>query len=116
MATDLTPAQAWKKVVEGNRRFAQGESVNPNRDPQHREVLAGGQNPFVTVLGCSDSRVPMEVTFDAGLGDLFVVRNAGEVAGDSSVASLEYAVGPLDVPLILILSHQSCGAVAAAIK
>jgi carbonic anhydrase len=115
MTHDLTPAAAWKQMQDGNRRFVADEPRHPNQDVARRKDLAAAQNPVATLFGCSDSRLAAEIIFDLGLGDLFVVRNAGQVIGESIVASLEYAVAVLDVPLIVVLAHDSCGAVRAAI-
>ena len=115
MTTDLTPAAAWKQMQDGNRRFVAEEPRHPNQDVTRRKDLAAAQNPVATLFGCSDSRLAAEIIFDLGLGDLFVVRNAGQVIGESIVASLEYAVAVLNVPLIVVLAHDSCGAVRAAI-
>ncbi|MGW8484425.1 carbonic anhydrase [Microbacterium sp. NPDC055903] len=113
--TTLTPTAAWQEMVDGNRRFVSGEPRHPNQDVERRHDLASAQNPMATLFGCSDSRLAAEIIFDKGLGDLFVVRNAGQVIGESIVASLEYAVAVLGVPLIVVLAHDSCGAVRAAI-
>ncbi|MEJ1090979.1 carbonic anhydrase [Microbacterium istanbulense] len=115
MTVTLTPAQAWQEMVDGNRRFVAGEPAHPHQDVSKRHELADGQAPMATLFGCSDSRLAAEIIFDKGLGDLFVVRNAGQVIGESIVASLEYAVAVLGVPLIVVLAHDSCGAVRAAI-
>jgi carbonic anhydrase len=110
-----TPAEAWNALVEGNRRFVAGEPRHPHQDTALREKLADGQRPTVALFGCSDSRLAAEIIFDLGLGDAFVIRNAGQVASDSAIGSIEYAVGVLEVPLILVLGHDNCGAVRAAI-
>lgn len=110
-----TPAEAWQRMHEGNARFVLGSPNHPRQDVDTRSDLANGQRPVATLFGCSDSRLAAEIIFDMGLGDLFVVRNAGQVIGESIVASLEYAVGILEVPLIVVLAHDSCGAVQAAI-
>ncbi|MFJ4253161.1 carbonic anhydrase [Microbacterium sp. NPDC090003] len=115
MTHDLTPAAAWKQMRDGNRRFVNEEPRHPNQDVTRRKGLTEAQNPVATLFGCSDSRLAAEIIFDLGLGDLFVVRNAGQVIGESIVASLEYAVAVLNVPLIVVLAHDSCGAVRAAI-
>ncbi|MBN9213309.1 MAG: carbonic anhydrase [Microbacterium sp. SCN 70-200] len=99
----------------GNARFVAGEPNHPNQDVERRHLLAAAQTPRAALFGCADSRLAAEIIFDQGLGDLFVVRNAGQVASDSAVASLEYAVAALDVPLIIVLAHDACGAVRAAI-
>ena len=111
----LTPDEAWRLMSEGNRRFVAGTPQHPNQDVGKRHELVDGQAPMATLFGCSDSRLAAEIIFDKGLGDLFVVRNAGQVIGESIVASLEYAVAVLGVPLIFVLAHDSCGAVRAAI-
>lgn len=113
--TTLTPDEAWQEMLDGNRRFTSGKPAHPHQDVDHRNELANGQGPIATLFGCSDSRLAAEIIFDKGLGDLFVVRNAGQVTGESIVASLEYAVEILSVPLIVVLAHDSCGAVRAAI-
>lgn len=115
MTHDLSPAAAWRQMQDGNRRFVADEPRHPNQDVARRKDLAAAQNPVATLFGCSDSRLAAEIIFDLGLGDLFVVRNAGQVIGESIVASLEYAVAVLEVPLIVVLAHDSCGAVRAAI-
>jgi carbonic anhydrase len=102
-------------MLDGNRRFVAGTPAHPHQDVQKRHDLAHGQAPIATLFGCSDSRLAAEIIFDLGLGDLFVVRNAGQVLGESIVGSLEYAVEVLRVPLIIVLAHDSCGAVKAAI-
>ncbi|SFR67314.1 carbonic anhydrase [Microbacterium azadirachtae] len=113
--TTLTPDEAWRLMSEGNQRFVAGTPAHPNQDVGKRHELVDGQAPMATLFGCSDSRLAAEIIFDKGLGDLFVVRNAGQVIGESIVASLEYAVAVLGVPLIVVLAHDSCGAVRAAI-
>jgi carbonic anhydrase len=107
------------ELMAGNERFATGQPKNPRRSPAEFRPLAQGQNPVAAVIGCADSRVPPEVLFDVGVGDLFVVRIAGNVvggAGASVKGSVEYAVAELNVPLIMVLGHSSCGAVKAAVK
>jgi len=110
-----TPAQVWADMVRGNERFIAGEPLHPRQDVERREELANAQAPSVTLFGCSDSRLAAEIIFDKGLGDLFVVRNAGQVISDSVIGSLEYAVAVLNVPLLIVLGHDACGAVRAAI-
>ena len=114
MPTSLTPSQAWQKLLDGNARFVAGTSVHPNQDAARRSSLVNEQNPFAIIFGCSDSRLAAEIIFDLGLGDAFVVRTAGHVLGDAVIGSLEYGVDVLNVPLIVILGHDSCGAVTAA--
>ncbi len=110
-----SPAGAWDDMVRGNARFVAGTPLHPRQDVELRAELAAGQDPIAALLGCSDSRLSAEIIFDKGLGDLFVIRNAGQIASESVIGSLEYAVAVLHVPLIVVLSHDSCGAVKAAI-
>ena len=113
MATYLTPALAWRRLREGNERFVSGESSHPNQDASRRSSLVENQHPFAVIFGCSDSRLAAEIIFDVGLGDVFVVRTAGQVIDDAVLGSLEYSIGVLGVPLIVVLGHDSCGAVSA---
>ena len=113
MTTYLTPALAWRRMREGNERFVAGESSHPNQDSSRRSSLVENQHPFAVIFGCSDSRLAAEIIFDVGLGDVFVVRTAGQVIDDAVLGSLEYSVSVLGVPLIAILGHDSCGAVSA---
>lgn len=110
-----TPAEAWAEMLAGNERFVRGDVDHPHQDADHRAHLADGQAPTAALFGCSDSRLAAEIIFDRGLGDLFVVRNAGQVISASVIGSLEYAVVVLRVPLIVVLGHDECGAVRAAI-
>ncbi|PZU49691.1 MAG: carbonic anhydrase [Microbacterium sp.] len=110
-----SPTSVWAEMKEGNARFVAGEPRHPRQDVERRHVLAAAQTPRAALFGCADSRLAAEIIFDQGLGDLFVVRNAGQVASDSAIASLEYAVIALDVSLIIVLAHDECGAVRAAI-
>ena len=109
-------AQALQRLLDGNQRYAAGELTRPNQTIERRSALASGQHPIAAVLGCSDSRVPPELVFDQGLGDLFVVRLAGNVADPVAVDSLDYAVKHLGVRLILVLGHERCGAIIAAVQ
>jgi carbonic anhydrase len=111
-----TPAQVWNEMARGNERFVAGEPHHPRQDVERRTEVAIAQAPHAALFGCSDSRLAAEIIFDKGLGDLFVVRNAGQIISDSVIGSLENAVGVLNVPLILVLGHDECGAVAAAIE
>ncbi|PVZ58956.1 carbonic anhydrase [Arthrobacter sp. H-02-3] len=113
MATYLTPELAWQRLREGNKRFVAGTSSHPNQDASRRSSLVENQNPFAVIFGCADSRLAAEIIFDLGLGDAFVVRTAGQVIDDAVLGSLEYSVSELDVPLIVVLGHDSCGAVTA---
>lgn len=116
MTPTKTPAKAWQEMLRGNERFVAGAPLHPRQDVERREQLARKQEPQAALFGCSDSRLAAEIIFDKGIGDLFVVRNAGQIMSDSVVGSLEYAVGVLHVPLIVVLGHDECGAVAAAIE
>jgi carbonic anhydrase len=107
------PAQAYAELVAGNRRFVSGAPRHPNQDAGHRAAVADGQHPFAVIVGCSDSRLAAEIIFDRGLGDLFVVRTAGHTAGPEVLGSVEYAVTVLGTPLVVVLGHDSCGAVQA---
>ncbi len=110
-----TPQQAWDEMQLGNARFVAGEPRHPRQNVERRHETAGSQFPRAALFGCSDSRLAAEIIFDEGLGDLFVIRNAGQVISESVVGSLEYAVAVLEVPLIVVLGHDACGAVRAAI-
>jgi carbonic anhydrase len=110
-----TPAAALAALLDGNRRFVAGSPEHPHQDAAHRAHTADGQHPFAVILGCSDSRVAAEIVFDRGLGDLFVVRTAGHMLGAEVLASLEFAVSALGAPLIVVLGHDRCGAVTAAL-
>jgi carbonic anhydrase len=111
----LSPDAALERLRQGNRRYVEG--VSKRHDFTHeREALAGGQNPYAGILSCADSRIAPEYAFDSARGDLFVCRVAGNFANTDSIASLEYAVAVLRTPSILVLGHDSCGAVDAAIK
>ena len=107
---------AQQNLVEGNKRYVDARSAQPHQNPERRKDIAQGPQPFAAVLSCSDSRVPPEIIFDQGLGDLFVVRIAGHVLDETALASLEYAVEHLGVKYIMVLGHARCGAVDAALK
>jgi carbonic anhydrase len=111
----LSPDASLNRLLEGNSRYVNG-AMQRHDFTHEREALAAGQNPYAAVLSCADSRIAPEYAFDSGRGDLFVCRVAGNFAGDETVASMEYAVAVLNVPLILVLGHDSCGAVDATIK
>lgn len=114
-AAVTTPQQAWERFREGNERFVRNDVARPHMDVARRDSLQEGQAPDAVVLACSDSRVPVELIFDAGFGDVFVVRTAGEILGESVIGSISFAVNSLDVPLVIVLGHESCGAVQATI-
>ena len=110
------PRVAIKKLIGGNRRFLEGKSIRPRQDHDAIVKLEKGQQPFATIVGCSDSRVPSELIFDQGLGDLFIVRTAGQVCASASYGSIEYATIFLKTKLILVMGHTECGAVNAAVQ
>ncbi|MEU8942970.1 carbonic anhydrase [Streptomyces goshikiensis] len=109
-----TPAEAFDMLLSGNLRFVAGSPEHPNQDAARRTETAPAQQPFAVMFGCSDSRLAAEIIFDQGLGDLFVVRTAGHVVGAEVLGSIEYGVSVLDCPLVVVLGHDSCGAIAAA--
>jgi carbonic anhydrase len=110
----LTPDAAIEELLQGNKRFSSQKMSQPNRNSFRLREVASGQKPFAAILGCADSRVPSEIIFDQGLGDLFVVRVAGNVATPEEIGSLEYGTLVLGAKVILVLGHQKCGAVKAA--
>lgn len=112
---NTNPVSAWKALKEGNERFVAGEPAHPSQSIERRASLAAGQKPTAVVFGCGDSRVAAEIIFDQGLGDMFVVRTAGHVIDAAVLGSIEFGVAVLDVPLIVVLGHDSCGAVKAAL-
>ena len=112
----IAPADAMQRLRAGNERFVDQKQASDHRDASRRMELAGGQHPFAVVLGCADSRVPPELVFDQGLGDLFVIRVAGEVAPPEVIGSVEYAVEHLGCRTIIVLGHEKCGAVEAALN
>ena len=112
---NTSPAKAWKALKEGNERFVAGRPEHPSQSIEHRASLAVAQRPTAVVFGCADSRVAAEIIFDQGLGDMFVVRTAGHVIDAAVLGSIEYAVSVLRVPLIVVLGHDSCGAVKATL-
>ncbi|QIM17193.1 carbonic anhydrase [Leucobacter insecticola] len=114
-APRVTPQEAWDALSAGNDRFIAGGPQHPRQDVERRNQLAGVQKPDAALFGCSDSRLAAEIIFDAGLGDLFVARNMGHVVAESITASMEYAVANLGVAIIVVLAHDSCGAVSASI-
>lgn len=113
---DMTPEGALAKLMEGNKRFVSMKQKNPNQYLARLQEVAKGQNPFAAVLSCADSRVPVEIIFDQGLGDIFVVRGAGNLATTEGVGSLEFGTLVLGSKVLLVIGHESCGAVVAAMK
>ena len=107
---------ALQELQEGNQRFVNGQMQHPGQTPQRRHQLAQFQQPFAVILACSDSRVPAELVFDQGLGDLFVIRVAGNIVDAAVLGSIEYAVDHLATPLVVVMGHQSCGAVSATLE
>ncbi len=113
-ATELTPAEALQRLRDGNAAFLRGEQPNVEGNAQLRLSLSAGQAPFAAYVTCSDSRVPPELLFGRGLGELFIIRNAGNTVDTVALGSIEYAVAILKTPLVVVMGHESCGAVAAA--
>ena len=109
------PTSAWKSLREGNDRFVNGTLEHPSQGADRRATLVGGQQPSAILFGCGDSRVAAEIIFDQGLGDMFVVRTAGHVVDSSVLGSIEFGIEVLNVPLIVILGHSSCGAIRATV-
>ena len=114
-AEDLTPDQAMAKLIEGNARFVEMKHDDTNLSSARLVAISKGQKPFVGLLGCVDSRVPPELVFDRGLGDVFDARIAGAIADDAAIGSLEFGVEEFGVPLLVVLGHTRCGAVTAAV-
>lgn len=115
-APRVSAQQAWDTLAADNARFMEGALEHPQQDAARRSALSSGQHPDAAFLGCADSRVAAEILFDCGLGDLFVARNIGQIANANTIATMEYAVSALGVALIVVLAHDSCGAVKAAIE
>lgn len=112
----MTPGEVYRMLQEGNERFVAGKPGHPNQGAAYRSSLTAGQNPTAVIFGCADSRLAAEIIFDVGLGDVFVVRTAGQVIDDAVLGSLEYSVDVLNIPLVVVLGHDSCGAVTAAVE
>jgi carbonic anhydrase len=113
----ITAQEALDRLREGNRRFASEKASAPvDSSPTRRAQLVSGQEPFAIILGCSDSRVPAEIVFDQGLGDLFVIRVAGNIVAPSQVGSVEFAAERFGTPLVVVLGHSGCGAVTATLE
>lgn len=115
-AASVTPDQALTQLMAGNQRFMDRKRLNPHQDFARLSEVATSQTPFAAILSCADSRVVPEIVFDQGIGDLFVVRVAGNIAITEDVASEEYAIAKLKTPLLLVLGHERCGAVTAALE
>lgn len=112
----ISAEQALKLLIAGNQRYVLQKLSYPHANKKRLLEVANGQTPFAIILSCADSRVPPELVFDQGLGDLFVVRVAGNILGDAVLGSIEYAAQNLNVPLVMVLGHERCGAVTAAVK
>lgn len=110
----LTPDEAWDELVAGNTRQREGAPEHPRRSLDARAALVSGQRPIAAIMSCSDSRVPLEIIFDEGYGDIFAVRSAGPTLSVATIGSMEFAVVELEVPLVVVLTHQLCGAIATA--
>ena len=111
----MNAEDALQCLLEGNRRYVANKSIDLNESERRRIEVAQGQKPFATILGCVDSRVPPELIFDRGLGDLFVIRTAGQVLDKAVLGSLEFGVAELEIPVLMVLGHERCGVVKAAI-
>ena len=112
----MKPTEILERLKEGNKRFVSDRLEGKLQNNSRRENLTSGQDPYAIILSCADSRVVPELAFDTGLGELFVVRVAGNIANTSSIASIEYAVANIGSPVIVVMGHESCGAVTAAVK
>jgi carbonic anhydrase len=115
-STSLSPTDALQRLMEGNQRFVRHQPQYPDQSEARVREVAQAQHPFVTVLSCADSRVPAELIFDQGIGDIFDVRIAGNIATPEAIGSIEYAVALLGTPLLMVLGHERCGAVTAAVQ
>jgi carbonic anhydrase len=116
MANDTAINEALQTLLDGNKRFAAMEQTHPNQDRTRRDEVKAGQKPFAVIVGCSDSRIPPEILFDQGIGDLFIIRLAGNIVDDTALGSIEYAVDHLGTRLVVVLGHSKCGAVTATAK
>jgi len=113
---NMTPDQALNQLMTGNKRFINSKRTNPNQNTVRLKEVAQGQNPFAAVLSCADSRVPVEILFDQGFGDIFVVRNAGNVGTPEEIGSLEFGTLVLGAKVLMVIGHESCGAVKATME
>lgn len=116
MSNSSNADKALQKLVEGNSRYTSSKLVHPNQSGERRSEVSKGQQPFAVIVGCSDSRIPPEIIFDQGLGDLFVIRVAGNILDDIGMGSIEYAVDHLGTELVVVLGHGKCGAVSATVQ
>lgn len=115
MQASYSSQEALQKLLEGNKRYIGATMSYPNQTEKRRTELLQGQFPFAVVLGCADSRIPPEILFDQGIGDIFVIRVAGNITSPEVIGSIEYAVEHLSVPLVMVMGHDSCGAVGATV-
>jgi carbonic anhydrase len=113
---EINPEAALKELLDGNKRYVAGQATHPHQSATRRIEVGKGQHPLAAILTCSDSRVPPEILFDQGIGDVFIVRDAGNIADDVALGSLEYAAEHLGTPLIVVLGHSKCGAVTATVQ
>lgn len=111
----MTAEQALRKLLEGNGRFVSGNVTHPNQSAERRAGVISAQHPFAVIVSCSDSRIPPEIIFDQGIGDIFVIRTAGEAMDSATLGTIEYAIEHLNASLIVVLGHDNCGAVKAAV-
>jgi carbonic anhydrase len=116
MSDNQSIKEALQKLADGNKRFIGSKLTHPNQTAGRRNEVSKGQKPFAVIVGCSDSRIPPEIIFDQGLGDLFVIRVAGNIVDDIALGSIEYAVDHLGTPLVVVLGHGKCGAVTATVQ
>lgn len=115
ISSDMSPDKILEELMAGNQRFIENKRTNPNQTQVRLKQVAAGQNPFISILSCADSRVPVEIIFDRGLGDVFVVRDAGNIATPEEIGSLEFGTLVLGSKVLMVLGHESCGAVKATI-
>lgn len=113
---DVTPDRVLEELLAGNKRFVENELEAPNQDPARLKEVSTEQKPLVSIMSCSDSRVPLAIVFDRGIGDLFVVRDAGNIATPEEIGSLEYGAFVIGTPIVMVLGHEKCGAVKAALE
>ena len=116
VGADATPEQVLEALLAGNKRFVENKLEAPNQDPARLKEVSTEQKPLVSIMSCSDSRVPLAIVFDRGIGDLFVVRDAGNIATPEEIGSLEYGGFVLGTPVVMVLGHEKCGAVKAALE
>jgi carbonic anhydrase len=116
MSDNQSIQEALQKLADGNKRYTGSKLAHPNQTVERRNEVSKGQKPFAVIVGCSDSRIPPEIIFDQGIGDLFVIRVAGNIVDDVALGSIEYAVDHLDTPLVVVLGHGKCGAVTATVQ